>query len=202
MTFDSRKLGSTKYYLLGVGKSSICLGLWKGPGGEADVQGSKKWQDTHWRYIFCQVFPYFKGQSGTPHWIWDPPSITTKYSTAVDLFFCYYYRCWRARAVCLWTHYWKTMLLLGQWHYCHKEKIYCFAIATIYTKALSQLLLIQYCCNNIFPYDFLAYHSVLKWPRKRQYFSNRPVKRPCIGLITPVAYRPWMSLLGMPDRFQ
>ena len=46
MTFDSRKLGSTKYYLLGVGKSSICLGLWKGPGGEADVQGSKKWQDT------------------------------------------------------------------------------------------------------------------------------------------------------------
>ena len=130
MTFDSRKPGSTKYYLLGVGKSSICLGLWKGPGGEADVQGSKKWQDTHWRYIFCQVFPYFKGQSGTPHWIWDPPSITTKYSTAVDLFFCYYYRCWRARAVCLWTHYWKTMLLLGQWHYCHKEKIYCFAIAT------------------------------------------------------------------------
>ena len=41
-----KRLGSTKYYLLGVGKSSICLGLGKDQQGGADVQGSKKWQDT------------------------------------------------------------------------------------------------------------------------------------------------------------
>ena len=70
-------------------KSSICLGLGKDQQGGADVQGSKKWQDTE--DIYSAKFFLTLRDSQGHHIEYETHHLLQ--NTVQDLLLVYYYRC-------------------------------------------------------------------------------------------------------------